>query len=288
MTGTNGQVVTALREGCAAVAGIECVALGRPELDLDRPDTAAAAIAGARPDIVISAAAWTAVDAAEDEPDAAFRANAESAGEVARGAALAGAPVIQLSTDYVFDGSKAGAWTEEDPVSPLGVYGVSKLEGERRVAAANPRHVILRTAWVYSPWGKNFLKTMLALAETRDTLTIVDDQYGCPTSALDIADAVLAVAQQVLAKPDFAGWGIYHLAGTGTATWCDFAREIFRQAAALGLPYAATKPVATSAFPTKAKRPANSRLDCSKFEQAFGYRAPPWQLGVQEVLSELK
>ena len=287
VTGNSGQVVTALREAAKADPAIEPLTLGRPDLDLDRPETVATAIASARPDVVVSAAAWTAVDAAEDEPEATFRANAESAGEVARGAALVGAPVIHLSTDYVFDGSRKGAWAENDPVAPLGVYGASKLEGEMRVAAANNNHVILRTAWVFSPWGKNFVKTMLALAATRERLTVVDDQYGCPTSAIDIADAVLAIARHLERgnAQDIAG--IYHLAGTGSATWCDFAREIFRQAEKAGLPAAAVTPVATEAFPTKATRPANSRLDCSKFEQTFGWRPRPWWEALHEVIAHL-
>lgn len=202
---------------------------------------------------------------------------------------MVGAPVIHLSTDYVYDGSKSSAWVEDDPVNPLSVYGRTKLAGELRVAEENPRHIILRTAWVYSPFGKNFVKTMLQLAQKRHELTIVDDQYGCPTSAFEIADGVLAVAQKLAATGDAGAdtSGIYHLAGTGTATWCDLARETFRQSEALGLPSARVKPVGTQAFPTKAIRPRNSRLDCSKLEDAFGFRSLPWFVSLKHCLKAI-
>ncbi|GLQ11248.1 NAD(P)-dependent oxidoreductase [Devosia yakushimensis] len=289
VTGTEGQVVTALRHRCAECGDLDLVTVGRPELDLSKPEDIAETIVSHRPDIVVSAAAWTAVDLAEDEPDLAMRINGEGAGQVARGAALVGAPVIHLSTDYVYDGLKPAAWTEDDAVNPLSVYGRSKLAGERRVIEENPRHVILRTAWVYSPFGKNFVRTMLQLAQTREELTIVDDQYGCPTSAFDLADGVLAVVQK-LSAPSAADdnvWGVYHLTGTGTATWCDLAREVYRQSRGLNLPSARVKPVGTDAFPTKAVRPRNSRLDCSKLESVFGFRCPPWSVSLEECLKEI-
>lgn len=289
VTGKRGQVATAIAERLGQDAGMECLTLGRPEMELGQPSGVAAKVAEKGPDLVISAAAWTAVDAAEDHPDEAFRVNAEAAGEVARGAALAGAPVIHLSTDYVFDGAKAGAWTEDDPVAPLGIYGATKLEGEYRVARANPHHIILRTAWVYSAGGKNFVRTMLALAKTHDDVAVVDDQYGCPTSATDIASAIHAVIRRIISREltDSISWGTYHFSGTGTATWCDLAREIFHRGHRLGLPSARVRPVPTSAFPTRAKRPRNSRLDCTKFEESFGYRAPYWTESLQPVLERL-
>lgn len=289
VTGTTGQVATALRYRCSNRVDVELITLGRPALELSQPNTVAETIAHHRPDIVVSAAAWTAVDLAEDEPALATCVNANGAGQVALGAAMVDAPVIHLSTDYVFDGSKMSAWVEDDPVNPLSVYGRSKLAGEQQVADNNFKHLILRTSWVYAPFGKNFVKTMLSLAQTRDTLTIVDDQYGCPTSAFDIADAILCVAEKV-SGPDSAQnsfWGVYHLAGTGTATWCDFAREIFRQSKELDLPTAHVSPVGTDAFPTKATRPRNSRLDCSKLEDVFGFRAPPWSASLQKCLQTL-
>ena len=192
VTGKHGQVATALLE--RARAGAELVMLGRPEFDLTEPATLAKAIVAAQPDVVINAAAYTAVDKAESEPDLAHRVNAEAAGAVAAAAAEIGAPILQLSTDYIFDGSLGRPYRENDPTAPLGVYGASKRAGEAAVIKANPRHAILRTAWVYAPFGANFVRTMLRLGETRDVVRVVADQQGCPTNALDIADALLAVA----------------------------------------------------------------------------------------------
>lgn len=287
VTGHSGQVVTALVEHATKIDGLTVVPIGRPELDLCDTASIAQSIAALAPDVVVSAAAYTAVDQAEDEPEQAQLVNALAAGEVAKGAAMASAPIIHLSTDYVFDGTITGSWKETDQTGPLGVYGATKLAGEALVAEANSRHLIMRTAWVYSPWGKNFVRTMLALAKQRDQLTIVDDQYGCPTSALDIADAILIASRAMTAQRDEDHYGIFHFAGTGTATWCDFAREIFRQAAVKGEPHARTIAVGTGDFPTKARRPANSRLDSSKFEAVFGHRAPPWQQSLSIVIDAL-
>src|SRR4051812_19276650 len=193
VTGTEGQLARSLVERALLRNDIELVALGRPELDLKAPGSAAAAIAEAAPDLVINAAAYTAVDGAEDEPERAFRINADAAGEVAAAAVRAGAAVIQLSTDYVFDGRGEDAYREDASVNPLGVYGRSKLAGEEQVRSANPRHAIVRTAWVYSPFSRNFVKSIMAAAGTRDRLTVVDDQRGSPTSALDLADGLLAM-----------------------------------------------------------------------------------------------
>ncbi|AKI03386.1 dTDP-4-dehydrorhamnose reductase (plasmid) [Hoeflea sp. IMCC20628] len=286
VTGTSGQIVTALKQRCEEIRDIELIAVGRPELELCQPQDIARTVARHVPDIVVSAAAFTAVDLAEDEPETVMRMNGDSAGEVALGAAMVGAPVIQLSTDYVYDGTKPFAWTEDDPVNPMSVYGKSKLAGERNVMAANPRHVILRTAWVYSPFGKNFVTTMLALARERAELNVVDDQYGCPTSAFNVADGILCAIER-LYSPDASGdelWGIYNLAGTGTATWCDLAREIFWQSKKLGLPASNVISIATEDFPTKAIRPKNSRLDCSKFEKTFGFRCPRWTTSLEHSL----
>ncbi|TIU32042.1 MAG: dTDP-4-dehydrorhamnose reductase, partial [Mesorhizobium sp.] len=185
VTGRDGQVAASLLEAGQAAAGVEVIAIGRPQLDLARPDTVIEAIAAAKPDIVVSAAAYTAVDQAEDEPDLAFAVNAVGAGKVAQAASRLGVPVIHLSTDYVFDGTKDAAYVETDATAPRSVYGASKLAGEQAVASANPHHLILRTAWVYSPFGKNFVKTMLRLAADRDEIAVVADQWGNPTSALD-------------------------------------------------------------------------------------------------------
>lgn len=284
VTGRDGQVARSLAARIAASHGIEVVFAARPELDLARPDTIAAVIEAARPDVVVSAAAYTAVDQAEDEPDLAFAVNAAGAGEVARAAAAIGAPVVHLSTDYVFDGGADRPYREDDPTGPQGVYGASKLAGEEAVAAANPRHVILRTAWVYSPFGKNFVRTMLRLAADRDEVSVVADQLGNPTSALDIADAVLAISNRLGENSGDEIRGIYHMAGTGDASWADLAEAVFQQSATLGGPSAKVRRIATSDYPTRARRPANSRIDAEKLYRRTGYRAPRWQDSVAETV----
>lgn len=217
VTGKEGQLVKSLLERSQGRKGIELSALGRPDLDLETFGSAAQAIARFAPDVVINAAAYTAVDQAEDEPERAFRINGDAAGEVAAAARAAGARIIQISTDYVFDGGGEGSYSEDAPVNPLGIYGRSKLAGEEQVRSNNPDHAIVRTAWVYSPFGKNFLKTMIALGHSRDLVTVVADQYGNPSSALDLADGLLAILDRWSAGG--AGLGeTYHLAGTGSAS----------------------------------------------------------------------
>jgi dTDP-4-dehydrorhamnose reductase len=287
VTGREGQVARSLAERAGTTDGFDLVFVGRPEFDLACARTIGPAIEAARPDLVISAAAYTAVDQAEDEPDLAFAVNAAGAGEVARAATAVGAPVIHLSTDYVFDGTLDRPYREDDRTGPQGVYGASKLAGEEAVAAANPCHLILRTAWVYSPFGRNFVKTMLRLAETCDEVSVVADQLGNPTSAMDIADAVLTVAGRLRAEASFNRWGVYHLAGRGQASWADFAEEIFRVSRALGGPAAAVRRIPTSAFPTKAKRPANSRLDTAALQEAFDFSMPNWHDSCRSVIRRL-
>ncbi|HEX8239472.1 MAG TPA: dTDP-4-dehydrorhamnose reductase [Allosphingosinicella sp.] len=287
VTGRDGQLARSLAERAAAVPGLSLRTIGRPELDLERPESIAAAIAAAAPDAVVNAAAYTAVDQAEDEPERAFRINAAAAGEVAAAARHAGARIIQVSTDYVFDGSAEGAYAETAPTSPLGAYGRSKLEGEQRVAEASPDHLILRTAWVYSPFGRNFVKTMLAAAQARDELNVVDDQQGNPTGALDIADGILAILGRWSGEPALGLGQVYHLAGTGTTSWCGLARQVFAEAAPLGLKTATVNPIRTEDWPTRAVRPRNSRLDCAKLERDFGYRAPRWEESVAETVRRL-
>ncbi|WP_434721746.1 dTDP-4-dehydrorhamnose reductase [Mesorhizobium sp. RIZ17] len=287
VTGREGQVAASLVETARGSNGLEVVAVGRPELDLARPDTVFAALEAARPDIVVSAAAYTAVDQAEDEKELAFAVNATGAGKVAEAAARLGVPVIHLSTDYVFDGTKDGAYVETDPTAPLGVYGASKLAGEEAVAAANPRHLILRTAWVYSPFGNNFVKTMLRLAASRDEISVVADQWGNPTSALDIAEAILHAAARLQADRNFAAFGVYHLAGGGETNWSGFARHILDTSRAFGGPHASVRDIATADYPTKARRPQNSRLSSAKFEGVFGWKAPGWRVSVESVVRRL-
>ncbi|MEV4609878.1 dTDP-4-dehydrorhamnose reductase [Neorhizobium sp. LMR1-1-1.1] len=287
VTGREGQVVLSLLERGAKDDLFEVIALGRPELDLSAPDTIEAALKEARPDVIVSAAAYTAVDQAESDEEAATVINGIAAGKIAEVAAALGVPVIHLSTDYVFDGSKTAAYAETDPVAPIGAYGRSKLAGEQAVAAATPNHAILRTAWVYSPFGRNFLKTMLKLAETRDSLNVVDDQIGNPTSALDIADVVLTVAANLLGSDDPALRGTFHMTGTGEASWADFAIEIFARSADAGGPTAEVGRIPSSAYPTPAKRPANSRLDCSLLEARHGVNLPDWKQSTSIIVERL-
>ncbi|RVB80555.1 MULTISPECIES: dTDP-4-dehydrorhamnose reductase [unclassified Mesorhizobium] len=287
VTGREGQVVSSLVERARTHADIEVVTLGRPELDLAKPETIERALVATRPDLVVSAAAYTAVDQAEDEPDLAFAVNGIGAGHVAAAAARIGAPVIHLSTDYVFDGSGEGAYVEEDEPAPRSVYGASKLAGEHAVAKANPRHLILRTAWVYSPFGRNFVKTMLKLAADRDEIAVVADQWGNPTSALDIADAILHVAAMLHGNKGFASFGVYHLAGTGETNWSGFARHILDTSRVLGGPDAVVRDIAMKDYPTKAQRPANSRLSSAKFADAFGWNLPEWRGATGRVVEQL-
>jgi dTDP-4-dehydrorhamnose reductase len=288
VTGANGQIARSLHEATARVADIVVGLAARPELDLARPETILPAIAAFEPDCVINAAAYTAVDRAESEPDLAYAINRDGADHVAAAAARLGVPVIQLSTDYVFDGAKDGAYVETDPTSPLGAYGRSKLEGERRVAAANPRHLIVRTSWVYAPFGSNFTRAMLRLADERGRLSVVDDQIGCPTYAPDLADAILGMTGLWARQ----GWrddhaGVVHLAGPDAVTWCDFARHIIRAAAERGRQPVEIEAIVTSQYPTPAMRPANSRLCCDKAASLFGVRLPGLDAALGACLDRL-
>jgi len=281
VTGAHGQLARSLQERARHHSGIEVGFLSRPSLDLLQPDSIRAAIVGAAPDVVINAAAYTAVDQAEDDAETAFRINATGAEAVAAAAASAGAAVIQVSTDYVFDGRGLRAYREDDPVNPLGVYGHSKLEGERAVRAANPRNFIVRTAWVYSSFGHNFVKSIINAAKTRDRLRVVADQFGNPTSASDLAEGLL----RMLGAED---WGqTYHLAGTGSASWYEFAKEIMTHCAALGLTHVPVEPLTTDEWPTRAVRPARSTLSSEKFQADFGFTMPAWQASLRPVIEAI-
>ncbi|MFN6985333.1 MAG: dTDP-4-dehydrorhamnose reductase [Rhizobium oryzihabitans] len=287
VTGREGQVVMSLVERGAFSQRFDVLAVGRPSLDLSQPKTINAAIRQAQPDVVVSAAAYTAVDQAETDEDNATTINGTAAGAVAATAAALGVPVIHLSTDYVFDGTKGEPYLETDPVAPIGAYGRSKLAGELAVADAHGDHAILRTAWVYSPFGKNFLKTMLKLSETRDSVNVVQDQIGNPTSALDIADAVLAIAGNLIDDDDQKLRGVFHVAGAGEASWASFASKIFELSASRGGRHVTVQGVPSAAYPTVAKRPANSRLACGKLKDAHEVQLPQWTLSTAETISRL-
>ncbi|HTW54071.1 MAG TPA: dTDP-4-dehydrorhamnose reductase [Stellaceae bacterium] len=284
--GRIGQVGHELHRGVWP-AGFTVDFLERPQLDLTRPDEARDIVVAARPDIVVNAAAHTAVDAAESERDTAVAINRDGPAMLADACREVGAVLVHYSTDYVYDGAKAGAYVETDPIAALSVYGASKAEGDAAIAARLKRHVILRTSWVYSATGHNFVKTMLRLGAERDRLGIVDDQHGSPTAAADIAAATIAVCAALAAGKD-DGYGVFHFSGGGTTTWYGFAREIFRVAASHRLKTPRlVEPIATEAYPTPAERPRNSRLDCSKFARAYGIVAPSWQQSLSAVLDEL-
>lgn len=281
MFGATGQLALAVADAAKA-RSITLTAMARADVDLT--DTAAikAAIASA-PDnvIIINAAAYTAVDKAENDFEVATQVNTAAPAAMAEAAAARGLSFIHVSTDYVFDGTKTSAYVETDETNPKGVYGQTKLDGERAVAAAHPDAAIVRTSWVYSPFGANFLKTMLRVGADRDELRVVDDQVGAPTSAHDIADGLLALMQTDDAK------GLFHLTGSGEASWADFADAIFEhQAEVWGRRPFVTR-IPSSEYPTPAARPANSRLNCDRLEAVCGYRAPHWRESMAKVLDQL-
>ena len=287
VTGREGQLVRAL---CERGAGghFEIFALGRPELDLAGPSGALVdAVGAARADVIVSAAAYTQVDKAESEPELAFAVNAEGPRGLADAALALGIPIIHLSTDYVFDGSKSAPYDEDDATGPQGAYGASKLAGERSVLSQNPNSAVLRTAWVYSPFGSNFVKTMLRLARDRDEVSVVADQRGNPTSALDIADGVLAVARNLLDNEDPALRGTFNMTAKGEASWAEFAEAVFAASASLGGPGAKVRHITTSDYPTPARRPANSRLDSSRLARIHGVSLPDWHQSVKQVVQRL-
>lgn len=286
VTGESGQLARSLAECAPRYSGIDLIALGRPQLDLAVPGSAEEAILTHRPHLVINAAAYTDVDGAEEHQQLAMRLNAEAAGEVAGAAASIDAPIIQLSTDYVFDGNASKAYNEQTPTSPLNAYGRTKLAGEEAVRSANPSHLIVRTAWVYSPFGRNFVKTMFEAAEERDKLRVVADQRGSPTSALDLADALLGVVQNW--SSSLVGQGqLFHLAGSGDASWHDLATEVVEQRRKLGLRAPRVVPIPWKEWPMRAVRPNYSGLDNTKFEHNFGIRLPDWRQSVGEVVRRL-
>jgi dTDP-4-dehydrorhamnose reductase len=283
VTGGTGQVASAL-----AASGHDSVHLvGRPVFDFDRPESIVATFRATTPSLVVNAAAYTAVDAAEDDPEAAYRANRDGPAALAHLCAAANIPLIHISTDYVFDGTKGTPYVETDPTHPTGVYGASKRAGEHEVLATCPRTIILRTSWVYAPTGKNFVRTMLRVGAERDRLRVVSDQRGCPTTAADLADAILAIAARL-----HAGWqdtyaGIFHAAGTGETTWHGLAVAAFDEAQKFGARPPTVEAITTADYPTKAKRPADSRLDCTKLAAVFGVRLPSWRPSLARTIETI-
>ena len=256
--------------------------------DFSRPEALAETVLKIRPDVIVNAAAHTAVDKAESEPELARKLNATSPGVIAQAAQEIGAMMVHYSTDYVFDGSGSKPWTEADKTGPLSIYGSTKLEGEQLVAANCARHLIFRTSWVYAARGSNFAKTMLRLARERDRMTVIDDQFGAPTGAELLADVTAHAIRETRIAPDKAG--LYHLVAGGSTSWHGYASFVLDQARAMGqelkVSPAAINPVPTSDFPTPARRPQNSRLDTSKLQSTFGLVLPHWQTGVERMLRE--
>ncbi|HEX2546064.1 MAG TPA: dTDP-4-dehydrorhamnose reductase [Ramlibacter sp.] len=286
--GRNGQVGWELQRSLAPLG--EVVALGSSgEGDLRDPAQVAATLRATRPQLVVNAAAYTAVDRAESEPELAHTINAEAPAAMAAAAHAVGAALVHFSTDYVFDGSGSRPWREDDPTGPLNVYGRTKLAGEQGVRAAAPLHLVLRTSWVYGRHGANFAKTMLRLAREREQLTVVDDQFGAPTGAELLADVTAHAVRTLLARPELAG--TYHVAAAGETSWHGYARHLVGKAQQRGEMFKVgpdqVLPVPSSSFRTAARRPDNSRLDTSRFCQAFGLVLPPWQHGVDRLLQEL-
>jgi dTDP-4-dehydrorhamnose reductase len=279
--GTTGQVARELGRAANA-AGLTLEALDRTAADLRDPDACAARVRATDADAVINAAAYTAVDRAEAEDELAHRVNAAAPGAMAAAAAARALPFLHVSTDYVFDGRPGPVWTEADTPAPVSVYGASKLAGEQQIAAAKGPHVILRTAWVFSAHGSNFVKTMLRLAPERESLTVVDDQRGGPTPARAIAEALLTIAAAF--RRGNGTSGIFHFAGTPTVSWADFAEAIFQSA---GGPAPRVERIPADAYPTAARRPANSQLDCRAIAAAYGITQPDWRTGLAEVIEEL-
>lgn len=286
ITGTAGQAVRSL-QAIAAQQGVEVLAIGRPELDLEQPLSVLPALANAKPDIIVSAAAYTAVDQAELEPDKAYAVNAGGAGAVARAATDLGVPIIHLSTDYVFDGKKLGGYGEHDAPAPLSVYGASKLAGEQEIKATTPDHVILRIGWLYSPFGKNFLKAMIEQAERVDRIRVVADQRGGPTSALDLALVILDLARRLQRDPEPELRGLFHLGPPQDASWAEFATAIFQAYGTRTGKRVAVDHVKAVEYARAAMRPANSWLDSKKIEQVYGVRMRPWTASVGEVVNHL-
>jgi len=283
ITGQHGQVSRELQRHLQGLG--ELIVLGRDQLDLANPDQIRQQVRAHRPDLIINAAAHTAVDQAESEPEVAFAINAIAPGVLAEEAKALGIPLIHYSTDYVFDGSKPAPYTEADTPNPLGVYGQSKLAGEQAIAAAGGEHLILRTSWVYSSHGKNFLLTMQRLLQEKPQMRIVADQIGAPTWAGSIASSTRTLIERWQAGEP-GEWGVYHLTAGGETSWFGFAQAIGEHLRQQGKACADLEPIPSSAYPTPAKRPLNSRLDCTRLQQQWHVSQPHWQDALRECLAQ--
>jgi dTDP-4-dehydrorhamnose reductase len=286
LLGGTGQVGEEFR-ALAMPRGVEVVAPGRSALEMEDADAIARVIAAGPWSAVINAAAYTQVDRAESEPAAAFAVNAAAPSRLSAETRHRGIPLVHISSDYVFDGKQGAPYHEQDAVAPLNVYGRSKLAGEEGVRAGNPRHVILRTSWVYSPYGTNFVKTILRLAAERDRLTVVADQRGCPTAARDIARACLEIAMQCASEPQRSPYGVYHFAGAGEASWFELAETIVDLSARRRARSPQVVPIRTCDYPTLAARPPDTRLDCTAIVRAFGVAPRPWREALEETINRL-
>lgn len=290
--GASGQLATALREHADTTPGLELACFGRGRIDLSSAHVeamSAEALAAFRPHAVINAAAYTAVDKAQEEEALARAMNCNGPGELAKACAAARVPLVHVSTDYVFDGTKPTPYVETDARAPLGVYGRTKADGEDAVLTASRQGhtpaAVIRTSWVFAATGANFVKTMLRLGEARDELGVVHDQIGRPTYAPDLANACLTAAERLIAQPDLAG--VYHFGGADDASWAELAQGVFDASAQRGGPSARVHQITTQEYPTPAPRPANSRLDCTRFKDAMGLAPSPWRASVDRCLDRL-
>jgi dTDP-4-dehydrorhamnose reductase len=264
--------------------GIDMSGLDLPDFDVTEPSKVKKAVHQAGVSLIVNASAYTAVDTAESEPEVAFAVNRDGAAYLAASCDEIGIPLIHISTDYVFDGSKKSPYLETEPVSPLGIYGKSKAAGETEIRNTLKQHIIIRTAWLYGLHGNNFVKTMLRLGKEKEILSVVADQYGCPTYAADLADAILMIATQISEQRDIT-WGTYHYCGKGVTNWHDFAQEIFDLADKYdAFQVKKVMPITTSEYPTPAKRPENSSMDCSLITRNFGISLRPWQESLADMV----
>ncbi len=285
VTGAAGQVGTELVLS-GSKKGHEILGFTRKDLDITNEDVVLRTISDLTPDVVINPAAYTAVDQAETDRELAYIINRDGPANLAKACSKNNIPLIHISTDYVYDGSKSGAYTENDPVQPVNVYGASKEAGEAAIREILDQHIIMRTSWVFSSHGGNFVKSMLRLGHNRDELNIVADQRGGPTSASDIAGASIRIAEHVHSQSDL--WGTYHFSGAPETSWYEFAQEIFNQASGLVAKAPTVRPIPTTDYPTPARRPLNSVMNCEKIFKAFGIQQPAWKNSLNKVLQELE